>query len=286
MKDVLSRDSFPPDPAFRKGYVFRDFRIKVMADHQHVEMLVDRLTVNGGRIGRRRNDIVFAAPLMMSGMTAARSLGMECMDRSVFEGCDVAPTNPDRSACRCGSAPGRRNRRHGGGYLCNERGAPVFMQLQQHRRRHHLFFQRRRGRHSYCQSQGSSEPAACSIRPICQFPACGSSRSCPRPVKCHRPSSWLNRCRATICCGQMKWIWTSRPPAAAIFPSAAIASCLSQRRYRLSADIWIPALPMAAMRPSFRPISALKIPGRRSARLDNHIRHHRHGSLRRTCRRG
>ncbi len=68
VQDVLSRDGFAPDTAFGESHVFGDFRIEVVAHHQHVEMLVDVLTVNG-RVGLVEDGITFGSPqtLIMSG---------------------------------------------------------------------------------------------------------------------------------------------------------------------------------------------------------------------------
>ena len=66
---------------------------------------------------------------------------------------------------------------------------------------------------------------------------------------------------SSICCGQMKWMWLSMPPAVRILPSPAIASVPGPMT--MSTPGWtsgLPALPMAAMRPSRRPTSALTMP--------------------------
>ncbi len=65
----------------------------------------------------------------------------------------------------------------------------------------------------------------------------------------------------SICCGQMKWMWQSKPPAVTILPSPAMISVPGPMT--MSIPGWmsgLPALPMARMRPSRRPISALTIP--------------------------
>ena len=66
---------------------------------------------------------------------------------------------------------------------------------------------------------------------------------------------------SSICCGQMKWMWLSMPPAVRILPSPAIASVPGPMT--MSTPGWmsgLPALPMAAMRPSRSPTSALTMP--------------------------
>ena len=56
---------------------------------------------------------------------------------------------------------------------------------------------------------------------------------------------------SSICCGQMKWMWVSKPPAVRILPSPAITSVPGPTM--MSTPGWmsgLPALPMAWMRPS------------------------------------
>ena len=43
MQDILGGDGFAPDPAFGKGHILRDRLVQMMADHQHVEMLFQRV---------------------------------------------------------------------------------------------------------------------------------------------------------------------------------------------------------------------------------------------------
>ena len=50
VQDVLGGNGFAADAAFGKGHVLGDGRVQVMADHQHVEVLIHR--VDG--IGQRR----------------------------------------------------------------------------------------------------------------------------------------------------------------------------------------------------------------------------------------
>ena len=66
---------------------------------------------------------------------------------------------------------------------------------------------------------------------------------------------------SSTCCGQMKWMWVSKPPAVRIFPSPAITSVPGPMT--MVTFGWmsgLPALPMAAMRPSLRPTSAFTMP--------------------------
>ena len=66
---------------------------------------------------------------------------------------------------------------------------------------------------------------------------------------------------SSICCGQMKWIWESIPPAVRILPSPAMISVPGP--ITTVTDGWMsgfPALPIAAILPDFTPTSALTIP--------------------------
>ena len=66
---------------------------------------------------------------------------------------------------------------------------------------------------------------------------------------------------SSICCGQMKWMWVSKPPAVRILPSPAITSVPGPMTIvTLGWISGLPALPMAAMRPSLMPTSALTMP--------------------------
>ncbi len=63
---------------------------------------------------------------------------------------------------------------------------------------------------------------------------------------------------SSICCGQMKWMWLSKPPAVRILPSPAIASVPGPTT--MSTPGWVsglPALPILAIRPFASPTSAL-----------------------------
>ena len=70
--------------------------------------------------------------------------------------------------------------------------------------------------------------------------------------------------RATsICCGQMKWMWVSMPPAVTILPSPAMISVPGPITIRGSTPLCVsglPDLPTATIRPSLMPMSPLTIP--------------------------
>jgi hypothetical protein len=63
---------------------------------------------------------------------------------------------------------------------------------------------------------------------------------------------------SSICCGQMKWMCGSMPPAVRMRPSPAMISVPGPMMMVTPGCVsGLPALPIAAMRPSFRPTSAL-----------------------------
>ena len=79
----------------------------------------------------------------------------------------------------------------------------------------------------------------------------------PPPIRVVMPAARAS----STCCGQMKWMWLSTPPAVMIFPSPAMISVPGpMMMVTLDWTSGLPALPMAAMRPSRRPISALMMP--------------------------
>ena len=58
VQDILRRDGFLADPAFGEGEILGDRGIEMVADHEHVEMLVDRVHREGPRrVGGRRQHI-------------------------------------------------------------------------------------------------------------------------------------------------------------------------------------------------------------------------------------
>ena len=68
---------------------------------------------------------------------------------------------------------------------------------------------------------------------------------------------------SNACCGEMKWMCVSIPPAVTIKPSPAIASVVTPTVIpgeTPAITSGFPALPIPAMRPSLMPMSALTIP--------------------------
>ena len=68
---------------------------------------------------------------------------------------------------------------------------------------------------------------------------------------------------SAICCGAMKWMCESMPPAVRIRPSPAMISVpapITSSGSTPSMMSRLPALPMALIRPSLMPTSALTMP--------------------------
>ncbi len=66
---------------------------------------------------------------------------------------------------------------------------------------------------------------------------------------------------SSICCGQMKWMWLSMPPAVTIMPSPAMISVpgpITMSTPFITSGL--PALPMPQMRERLMPMSALTMP--------------------------
>ena len=103
----------------------------------------------------------------------------------------------------------------------------------------------------------------CSIRIMCQGPGVQVVALVPAEGPVPPPSMEVTPdiSACSICCGQMKWMWLSKPPAVRILPSPAITSVPGPMT--MVTPGWmsgLPALPMAAMRPSLMPTSAFTMP--------------------------
>ena len=106
--------------------------------------------------------------------------------------------------------------------------------------------------------------AAWSMRAMCQGPGVQVVALVPVAGPVPPPSIVVTPdiSASSICCGQMKWMWVSMPPAVRILPSPAIDLGAGADR-PASTPGWmsgLPALPMPAIRPSLMPMSALTMP--------------------------
>ena len=105
--------------------------------------------------------------------------------------------------------------------------------------------------------------AAWIMRPMCHGPGVQvvAKVPCAGPVPPPSIEVTPDISASSTCCGQMKWMWVSKPPAVRILPSPAITSVPGPiTMLTLGWMSGLPALPMAAMRPPLRPTSALTMP--------------------------
>ena len=163
-------------------------------------------------------------------MTAARALGVEAVDGAALERGDGVLDEADSfsvsvwiiTCTSCSSATEAAVDRGGS-------GAPVLVQLERAGAGADLLDQRR-GREALPlpgkpMLMGSASQA-CSIRAMCQGPgvqvvaAVPVAGPVPPPIKVVTPDISAS----STCCGQMKWIWASMPPAVRILPSPAMIS--------------------------------------------------------------
>jgi hypothetical protein len=86
MENVLGGDSFTSNAAFGKGHILGQVRIEVVADHQHVQVLVQRVDrVRARRVSGTGQDIGFAANANdIRSMAAAGAFGMVSVNRAAF----------------------------------------------------------------------------------------------------------------------------------------------------------------------------------------------------------
>ena len=146
VQDVFGGDGFAADARFGEGDVLGDARVEVVANHQHIEMLVDGIDrVGHGRVGRAGQDIGQAGRLDdVRGVATASTFGMEGVDGAALEGAQRG-FDEARFVERVGvdgdldvHLVGHRQAAVDGG-RCR---APVFMQLQPHGAGFNLFAQR------------------------------------------------------------------------------------------------------------------------------------------------
>jgi hypothetical protein len=90
VKDVLGGDGLLADAALGEGQILGDRAVEVMAHHEHVEMLVERVDrERPRRVGRRRQHVLEASHLHdVRRMPSAGALGVEGMNGATLEGSD------------------------------------------------------------------------------------------------------------------------------------------------------------------------------------------------------
>ncbi len=100
-----------------------------------------------------------------------------------------------------------------------------------------------------------SASVACSMRAMCQGPGVQVVALVPVAGPVPPPTMVVTplAIASSTCCGQMKWMWPSMPPAVRILPSPAMTSVPGPTTMSGVTPGWmsgLPALPIAAMRPS------------------------------------
>ena len=271
VQDVLGRDRLAADAALGERDVLGDVLVEVMADHQHVEVLVERVDrVGPRRIRRAGQHVRLAAHADDVGrVAAAGALGVIRVNRAALERRDrivhVARlvqrvgVNRHLDVVAFGDASG------------SSRSPPASCPSP----RAASGRSRRRG----SARRGLRAATCCPCRVNPKFigsasVACSISADVPRARRAgrrvgagRRPGAAADERRhaarerrRAICCGQMKWMCVSMPPAVRIRPSPAIASVVTPTTMpgvTPAITSGLPALPMPAMRPCLMPMSAL-----------------------------
>ena len=90
MKDILRADGRAANATLGEGHVLRHVAVEVVADHEHVEVFVQRVhSVRPRRVGAGRQDVGEGGDADdVRGMAAARALGVVGVDRPALEGRD------------------------------------------------------------------------------------------------------------------------------------------------------------------------------------------------------
>ena len=87
VKDVFGGDRFAADPRLGEGHILGNLGIEVVAHHQHVEVLLERVAgVGPGGVGAAGQHICFAADFDdVWRMAATGPFGVEGVDRAAFD---------------------------------------------------------------------------------------------------------------------------------------------------------------------------------------------------------
>ncbi len=88
MKDIFGGNRFAANARFGKGDILSDARVKVMANHEHIEVLIKGIEGVGAGWVRRRGQHrgIAADPQNIRCMTTARPFGVVGVNGAVFEG--------------------------------------------------------------------------------------------------------------------------------------------------------------------------------------------------------
>src|SRR5687767_13687679 len=134
MQQILRGDCLRTDTRFRKRDILRNLRVQVMANHEHVQVLIDRVDGEWARrIGGRWEHIRLAGNLDDVGrMTTTGAFAMICVNGASFKSADRVfdkarfvqgiRVDGDLDVEFVGNTEAAINRGRG--------GAPIFVQLQ------------------------------------------------------------------------------------------------------------------------------------------------------------
>src|SRR3954468_1637971 len=146
MQDVLGSDGFAPYARLGKCDILGNCRIEMVADHQHVEMLVDGVDrVRPRRVGGRWQYVGLPAGLDDVGrVPAASAFGVVSVDSTSLESGQgrFYETGLVQRIGMDGNLHVHFVRDGEAIVDCGRRGSPVFVQLQSHGAGSHLFTQR------------------------------------------------------------------------------------------------------------------------------------------------
>ena len=205
VQNILGGDRFAANPAFGERHILRQILIEMMADHQHVEMLIERVDGVGPRgIGGTGQHVRLAADADdVRRVAAARAFGVIGVNRAALERGDrCLRQSRIRSACRCESSPARRvHRRRSGSNRSRRASCPSLRAASGRSRR---------------RESARPSPSGLAVLPLPVKPkfsgrcigglqhhahddasrACRWWRRCRWPGRCRRRPSWSARRRS------------------------------------------------------------------------------------------
>ena len=201
VQHVLGGDGLAADAAFGEGQVLGDAGVEVVAHHQHVEVLVDRVHgVGHGRVGRRGQEVLLAHHAQdVRRVAAARAFGVEGAQRAALRRRDRVldearfvervAVDRDLGVGLVGHAQAAVDRRG--------RGAPVLVQLQADGAGLDLLAQRlglaRVALAEKAEVHREAFGRLQHARDVRRAGRAGGGEACRWPGRCRRRASWSRR---------------------------------------------------------------------------------------------